>query len=139
MNIGATFIANSQATMLEEPRDRSLNHPAIHAQSTAVFGPTSCQQRDNVAATQLTPMGLRIIGPVPLDPIRPPAGPAYLARNRGDRIDQGKQLGDIVTIGSGDLDRQGNAAGIGDQMMLGARFGSIRGIGPGLRPPKRRG
>jgi len=136
MNIGATFVTDAQPTVLEQPRDGSLDDPTVDTQSTAVLGPTPCQGRRDMALTQLPTVRLRVIGPVPLDTIRAPAGPSDLARDGRNRIDQRQQLRDVVAIGSRDLDRQRNATGIGDQMMLGARLGSIRGIGPGLRPPK---
>ena len=47
MNIGATFITDPQPTMLEEPRNGPLNHPAVHPQATAVGGATPGQHRDN--------------------------------------------------------------------------------------------
>jgi hypothetical protein len=136
MNVGATFIPDAQPPMLEEPRNGPLDDPAVLAQSTAVGRAPAGQHRENATPTQLTPVRLRIVGPVSLDPIGSPAGSSHFARDRGDRVDQRQQLRDVIAIGSRDLDRQGNATGIGDQMMLGTRFGSIRGIRPGLRPPK---
>jgi len=136
MNIGATFIADTQPTILEEPRNRALNHPAMHPQAAAVWCPTPGQKRKDASVTQLTPVRLRIVGSVPLDTIRTSPGPSHFARDRGDGIDQRQQLRDVVAIGSRDLDGQGNALGIRDQMMLGARFGSVRGIRAGLGPPK---
>lgn len=136
MNVGATFIPDPQPAMLEEPRDRPLDDPTVDAQATAVGRATPGQYRDNPAPTQLPAVRLRIIGPVALDPVRSSTGPSDFARDRRDRIDQRQQLRDVVAIGPRDLDRQRNAARIGDQMMLGARFRSICGIRAGLRPPK---
>jgi len=136
MDIGATFIADTQPAMLKQPCDGSLNHPAVHAQSAAVLRPTPCQKRHDVPVPQLATVRLGIIGPISLDTIRTPSGPSDLARDRRNRIDQRQQLRDVVAIGSGDLHGQGNALRISDQMVLGARFASIRGIGAGLRPPK---
>src|SRR4030042_611233 len=97
--------------MLEEPRDGPLNDPAVHAQATAVFRSTPGQKRDNAAPTQLAAVRLRIIGPVSLHRIWPLAGSSHLACDRRDGIDQWQQLRDVVAIGPGDLDGQGNAAG----------------------------
>ena len=136
MDIGATFITDTQPAMLKQPCDGSLNHPAVHAQATTVFRPTPRQKRDNVPVTQLATVRLRIIGPVPLNTVRTPAGPSPLARNGRDGVDQRQQLCDVVAVGSCDLDGQRNTLRIGDQMVLGARFASIRRIRAGLRPPK---
>jgi hypothetical protein len=136
MNIGATFVSDPQPALLKQPRNGPLHGPAVDAQSAAVFGPTLRQDWDNMSLTQLAAVGLGVIGPVPLDTIRTAARPSTLACNRRDRIDQRQQLRDVVAIGGRDLDRQGDALCIRDQMVLGARFASIRGIWAGLGPPK---
>jgi len=136
MNVGATFIPDAQPPMLEEPGNGPLHNPAVDAQATTMRGATPGQKWENTSLTQLPPVRLRVIGPVSLDPIGSPAGPSHFARDRRDRIDQRQQLRDVVAIGSGDLHGQGNALRIGDQMVLGARFASIRRIRAGLRPPK---
>ena len=41
MNVGATFIPDTQPATLEEPRDRPLDNPAVHSQSAAVGPPAS--------------------------------------------------------------------------------------------------
>jgi hypothetical protein len=107
MNVGATFIPDSQPTMLEEPRNGPLNDPPVYAQATAMGCATPGQKRENATATQLTPVRLRIVGPISLDPIRSSAGPSHLARDGRDRIDQRQQLRDVMAIGSRDLDRRG--------------------------------
>ena len=107
MNVGATFIPDSQPSMLEEPRNSPLDNPAVLAQSTAVGRATASQQRENATPTQLTPVRLRIVGPVSLDPIGSSARSSHFARDRGDRIDQRQQLRDVMAIGSRDLDRRG--------------------------------
>lgn len=136
MNVGATFIPDAQSPVLEQPRNGAFNDPAVLAQATAVGRAAPGQQRENPTPTQLPPVRLRIIGPVSLDPIRSPAGSSYFARDRRDRINQREQLRNVVAMGPRDLDGQGNPAGVGDQMVLGAWFRSIGRIRAGLRPPK---
>jgi hypothetical protein len=73
MDIGATFITDPQPTVLEEPRDGSLNHPAVDTQATAVCRPPPSQERADVPVTQLATVRLRIVGSITLNAIRAPA------------------------------------------------------------------
>lgn len=52
-----------------------------------------------------------------------------LTTNRWNGFDEGQQLSDVVTIGAGQDDGQGNALGFGDQVVLGAGTCAIGGIG----------
>ena len=136
MNIGATFVTNPQAAVLAKPGEGTLYDPAIDTQAAAMLCSTPGQQRDNVPLTQRASMRLRVIGPIAQNGLGTPTGPSHFARDGPDGIDQRQQLRDVVAIGPRDLDGQRNAIGRSQQMVLGARFTPIRGIGAGLRPPK---
>ena len=136
MDIRPTFITNPQATVLVEPRQGAFYDPPIDTQATAVRGPTPGQEGDNAASPQLLPMGLRVKGAVPQDRVGTPPGPSHFARDGWDGIDQRQQLGNVVAVGPGDLDRQRDPVGRGQDMMLGAGLAPIRRIGAGLGPPK---
>jgi hypothetical protein len=99
MDSEATFMTDTEVTMLVEPGDGPLNRPAVHPQSTAVFGPVSRCKGDNMPPTQLVTVGLGIAGPVPLNSLWTPAGPSRFAHGRRDA----RQHGPI---------RQGLSAGI---------------------------
>jgi hypothetical protein len=47
------------------------------------------------------------------------AGSSSSAADRWDGLDQWDQLGDVVAVAAGERDRQRNAAGVADQMVLG--------------------
>jgi len=101
-----------------------------------MLSPTPCQPRGNVPAPQGASMWLRVIGPVPQSRLGAAARPTHFTRDGWDGIDQRQQLRDVIAVGPRDRDRQWNPIGRGQQMMLGARFAAIRGIGTRLRPPK---
>ena len=136
MDIGSTFITDSQAAVLAKPGNGALHDPAIDPQATAVRGATPRQAGDNPPLPQRSPMGLRVIGSVPQDRLGTPPWPSPFARDGRDGIDQGQQLRDVVTVGRRDLDGQGYPIGRGQDMVLGALFTPIRRIGAGLGPPK---
>jgi hypothetical protein len=117
MDICSTFITDPQAAVLAEPGDGALHDPAIDAQATAVRRPTPGQAGDNPPLTQRTPMGLRVIASVPQNRGGTPAGPSHFARDGRDRIDQGQQSRDVVTVGRRDLGGQGDPIGRGQDLM----------------------
>ena len=83
-------------------------------------------------------MGFGMVRPVCVQTFGSRARMADSASNGADRINERKQLGDVVPMGSGEMGRQGNPFSLGKQMMLAADFASIGGIGAGFFPPLRR-
>jgi len=77
-------------------------------------------------------MRLGIISSVSLNMLWPAARSAALAFDPWNLVDQGEQLGNIMTIGSGQGNGQGDAVGIGKQMVFASQFASIRGIWAGF-------
>jgi len=119
-----------------EPAQGPLHRPAVDAQSAAMLRPTLSQEGDNAPFPQLSPMGPRVIGPVALDRLGTPSRPSHFARDGRHGIDQRQQLRDVMAVGPGDLDGQRDSIGRGQDMVLGACFAAIRGIGTCMRPPK---
>ena len=66
MDIRTTFIAHSESAELMQPRKRTLNHPPINTQATAMPGVASRQEGFDVPLVQRLAMGLRIRGTIPL-------------------------------------------------------------------------
>ena len=110
-----------------EPTDGPLNNPAINAQTTAMLGITFRQDRFDALLPQHLAMRLRVVGAISLHSARPFAGATPFAADRRNRLDQGQQLRNIVSVRTGHRGRQRNAARVGNQMMLAARFPAIRG------------
>jgi hypothetical protein len=77
-------------------------------------------------------MRLGIISSVSLKKLWPAARSTALAFDAWNPVDQREQLGNIMTVGSGQGNGQGDAVGIGEQMMFAAQFASIRGIWAGF-------
>ena len=65
---------------------------------------------------------------------RATTGPADQSADRRDGVDQGQQLGDVVAVAAGDADRQRQAAGVADQVVLAASSGTIDRRGPVWAP-----
>jgi len=126
MDISATFITDPQAAELMQPGEGPFDDPAKDAQTAPVGRAPLRQDRDDAEASQSVPMRGRIVGAVPLDPLRTLAWATDLAANRWDRLDQREELRHVVTVGLGDAGRQGDAVAIGDHVMFAPQLPSIR-------------
>jgi len=73
-------------------------------------------------------MGFGIISAVTLHVIGPKAWRTPLSFDMRDLVEQRQQLGNIVTVRLGKDTGQGDAVGIGEQMVLASQFPPIRGI-----------
>lgn len=65
-----------------------------------------------------------------------PAGAAGPAADRGNRLDQGLELGDVVAVAAGEDDGQGHAVGVGGQVVFGAGAATIYRAPTGFEPPR---
>jgi hypothetical protein len=137
MNVCTPLIAYPQPAPLRQPCQGPFYHPAIETQATAVGCPAFGQHRGDPQCSQLPPVRLRIIPPVPLDPAWPTSRTPPLAPHGRDGLQQGQQLGHIVPMRPGHQRRQGNAPAIGEHMMLTAALPTIGGIGTGFFPHRR--
>src|SRR3954464_2458959 len=92
VNLWSSLISDTQLAKLMQPRDRSLDHPAIHPKAAAMFRVSLRQHWLNSSLPQLQTVRLRIIGPVTLHPFGPLPGSATLAFDRRNGLDQRQQL-----------------------------------------------
>ena len=136
MNVRSAFITNTQSAELVQPTQSAFNHPPINTQAATVFSSPLRENRFNSFAAKLVTMRLRIIAPITLHAIRFLTRPSRLSGNGRNRLNQWQQLGYIVTIGPGQCGCKRDSFAIGDDVVFGAQFPSIRGIRTCFRPPK---
>ena len=86
MNIRPTFATNPQATKLMQPGNRPFNHPAVDAESTAMFGIPFCCERFDAHAAQCLPVGLRVVRSVALHDLWAAPRTSALASNGRNRF-----------------------------------------------------
>jgi hypothetical protein len=79
-----------------------------------------------------------IIRSISLQVLGPATWSAALPFNAWNLVEQREQLSDIMTIGTGQGNGQGNAARVGEQMVFTAQFAPICGIWAGFFTPTRR-
>jgi len=136
MNISSTFIAKTQSAKLVQPAERTFYHPAGLSQTTAMRLTTAGQLIRDTQPAQPSAVSGTAIGPVALNQIRALARPSDFATHCWHRRQQRLQLTGVIHVSSGQLNAQRNALGIGEKMMLTARFAAIRRVTPRLEPPK---
>lgn len=80
-----------------------------------------------------------VIAAVGEQPVGLLARPSNLAGDRPavEIFDQRDQLRDVVAVPAGQANRQRDAAGVDEQVVLGAPAGTVNRGWPGQEPPKR--
>jgi len=136
MNVRTTFITNTQTPVLVKPGQTAFHNPAEYTQPASVLASTLSQDRMDTHFSHSLTMRFRVVSTVALYNVWPVAGATYLSSDSGNSINQRQQLCDIMAVGTGQRSCQGDAVGIGDQMMFGTGFAAIRGVWAGFRPPK---
>lgn len=120
MDVGAALIAGAQPLEGVQPGEAALDHPALLAQAGAVGDAAAGDPRGDPAGAELTAVDVVVIAAVGDQLARSAARPATAAADRGDGVDQRNELRDVVAIAAGQRDRQRDAAGLADQVVLGA-------------------
>jgi hypothetical protein len=78
----------------------------------------SCDNGLDAAGSDLPPIGVVVIATVREQDAGPLAWTADLARDGRDTVQQREQLRDVVAIPAGQGERQWQAAGVGQEVML---------------------
>ena len=136
MNVVSFLITNAKTPILVQPRDGTFYYPTIDTQFASIFSPSFSQQGDNSSVTKLSPMRLRVIGPVAKKAIGMLKRSANLACDWRNTVNQRQKLCDVVTVGAGQCHRKRNTISIRYQMMFRAFFTPIRGVWACFCPPK---
>lgn len=138
MNIVTFLIAQTQSSLIEQPIERCLEHIAGPAKAATVFSIAFGYRRFGLTPRQrLANLVLGIIGAVRKYFVRTFARAASWLLDRRNAIDRRDGHFRIINICTGMRDSRRSGSTIKNQMVFGAIFALIRGIGAGFRPPKR--
>ena len=75
-----------------------FNDPSEFAQPTAMFSAASCDHRFDVAFAQSSTMRIAIVTTIGIDDLGSPKWSTARAADRGNRVDERHQLGDVVAV-----------------------------------------
>jgi hypothetical protein len=89
----------------------TFDHPTILAELAAVFGATLRDYGPDAALAQRTAVSRRIVAAIGIDGARLLKGAATNTTNRWNRINEPKQLRDVVGVRAGQDRDYGNAVG----------------------------
>ena len=119
MQVGAALVAGTQPFEGVQPGEAAFDDPAVSAQARAVGHAAAGDARGDAAGAELAAVLVVVVAAVGEQLPWSTSGSAASAPDRRDRVDQRDQLGDVVAVASGQGDRQRDAAGVADQVVLG--------------------
>jgi hypothetical protein len=139
VHLGVAFVADPQAAEVVQVREAALDDPALAAEPGAVLAAASCDAVLDAAVVQQAPVLVVVIAAVGDDEIGLLAGPAALAGDRSgvQVVQQRHQLRDVVAVTARQRDRERDAGGVDEKVVLGTRAGTINRGWPRQEPPKR--
>jgi hypothetical protein len=120
VDVGAAFVARAQPFEGVQPGEAALDHPAVSAQAGAVCDPAAGDPRGDAPGAQPSAVDVVVVAAVGEQLPRLASRPATQTADRRNGIQQRDQLGDVVAVAAGQRDGQRDAAGVAEQMMLGA-------------------
>ena len=137
MNIVSPLEPHPQSAKLMQPRERALHHPAVDSEAAPVRGASLREHGFDAARPERPLVGGRVVRPVSVELLGPPPRTSALPADGRDGIDEFHELGDVVGVRGGELRGERYAAGVGDEVVLAAGFGAVRGIRAGFFPRRR--
>ncbi len=135
MDVGTLLIPGAQPLENGQPDEAAFDHPTLPAQAQAAGDAAAGDPRGGAAGAQLPTVDVVVAAAVGEQLPRTAARPTTPAPDRRHRVDQRDQLGDVVAVAASDGDRQRNAAGIDDQVVLGARTPAVDRRRTDMVPP----
>ncbi len=120
MDLGTTLIAGAQTTEVVQVGEAALHDPPLATQARAVRDAPAGNQRLDAASPQKTTVLVVVVTAVGQQAIGLAAGPTTLAPDGAhvQRVQERHKLGDVVAVAAGECDRQGDARGVDQQVVL---------------------
>ena len=117
-----------------KPTDRAFDDPAMDAQPAAMLGSALGQVRFDAQPAQQPPGRLAIVRAIGVDRRRARARVAALAAHWRNVRQQRQQFQNVRCVRGGQLNLQGNATGVRDDMMFAAELPPVGRVWAGLLP-----
>jgi len=112
-----------------------LDDPANGAQPRSVLGATAGDHRRDALGPDQSAVAVVVVAAIGVDLQRSPPRLATFAADGGHRVEQRDKLGDVVAVAAGEQHREWNTAGVGDEVMLGARPAAVYRAPTAFGPP----
>ena len=137
MDVVALFVADAQASEVEQPGKEPFHHATMFSQSAAMFGVAFGDERlDAAPAQRPADFVLGVVGPISERLVGSFASAAAGQFDRRYGVDQCDRLLGVMDVRARVCNRQRRPLPVAHNMPLRAIFATIGGVRAGLRPPK---
>jgi hypothetical protein len=136
--IGSPLVTNVEPAKAEQPGKRALDHAAVVPESLGGGDPATRDPRRDATSPEGAAQGRGVVRLVGVQFGRTLAQLSWSATgsdDRGNRVDQGEQLGGVMSVGGRKPDGEWGAVVIDNQVVLGARLTAIDRVRAGLQAP----
>jgi hypothetical protein len=137
VDVSAAFVAGPEPLEGMQPGEAALDYPPLATQARAMGDPAAGDPRGDPALAELSAVDVVVIATVGEQLPRSPAGPPASTPDRWHGVDQRDELGDVVAVAAGECHGQRDAAGVADQVVLGAGPAAVDRGGADVVPPLR--
>lgn len=134
MEVGSALVADSESLELVQPGEGTLDYPAHLAETGAVCDTAAGDDRLDAAFPEQAEVLVEVVAPIGVHAPRLAAGTSPPSADWRDRVQQGKELGDVVAVPAGDRDGERGSMAV-DQVVLGAGAGAVDRRGADMVPP----
>jgi hypothetical protein len=118
VDVGAAFVADEQAFHSVEPAEGAFDDPAVAAEAGAVALVAVGEQGCDPALAERSPVCVGAVAAVAEQDLGSPPRPAWPPADRGDAVEQGQQLGDVVALAAGQRPGERCPVGVGQEVVL---------------------
>ena len=125
MDLVTAVVADEQPFEVVQPGEGALDDPAGAAESGAVSALAAGDLRPDPALKQLAPVLVVVVAAVGCNTVGSPTWPADAAAHGRNRVDERDELGYVVAVAAGDRPGERDPARVDEEMVLGARSGSV--------------
>lgn len=138
MHMCVPFVANLEPSECMKPGKGTFNEPARFTEATAMRRTDFGKQGRDAAFAQKLPVRLGTVASVTLNNFRFAQRTSAFSSNGRNRLDQRIELRDVVAIRGGQDDRERDALGVDDEVVLAAELAPVRWVRSGFFPPASR-
>lgn len=138
MDLGVAFVAGSEAAEVVQVREAAFDDPAFAAEVGAVLDAALGDDGFDPARPEQSAVLVVVIAAIGEEAVGLAPRATWLAGDRPgvQALEQRDQLRDVVAIAAGQRDRERNARGVDEKVVLGPGAATIDRRGPSQEPPK---
>jgi len=135
MDVRSTLVADGQATVLRQPRECPLHHPAMPPQPVIALDPLACDAALDAPSPQELPAAGDVVALVGMQLLRSLTPPSTRRLDGRDGTDEPLKEHRVMPVGATQEADERDAPSVDNKMALRARFALIRWVRAGFSAP----